>query len=147
MHSLRHLELRTASGIRKHPAPTPASCVKTPNDGIIKAAGVGSTGALHTELLGLVLQLPRAPAPLAPGVQSHRRGLPGFWAFLGSHRVLRAKRYCTVNRDYGGKIGKPLGRKRAGTRELIQLPAKQANFPPNGLPASRLVSSSCSAPL
>ena len=41
-------------------APIPHSSlrVRTPNCGLIKAAGTGSTGALHTELLGLGLQLP-----------------------------------------------------------------------------------------
>lgn len=37
--------------------------------------------------------------------------------------------------------------KRAGTRELVQLPAKQADFPPNRLPVSKLASSSGPAPL
>lgn len=46
-----------------------------------------------------------------------------------------------------GRRGSLQGEKRRGTRELAQLPANQANFPPNRLRASSLVSSSCSAPL
>lgn len=112
--------------------------MRTPNGGIIKAAGAGSTGALHTELLGLGLQLPGASAAPAPGAQNHLRGLPGFWAFSGSHHVLRAKGFYTLCRDYRGKIETSLGRKKAGTREQLQLPAKQANFPPNRLQVSKV---------
>lgn len=120
--------------------------MRTPNDGIMKAAGAGSTGALHTELLGLGLLLPGASAPLALGAHNHLEGLPGFWAFPGSHRVLLAKGFYTLCRDYGGKIEKPLERKKARTRELVQLPAKHANFPPNRLKASKLASSSGPSP-
>lgn len=125
MYSSRHPKFGRASGNQQHPSPTPASCVRTPKGGIIKAAGAGSTGALHTELLGLGLQLPGASAPLALGAHSHLGGLLGFWAFPGSHRVLRAKGYYALCRDRGGKIVKPLGRNKAGTGELRQLPAKQ----------------------
>lgn len=58
---------------------------------LIKAAGAGSTGALQTELLGLGLQLPGASVPLALGAHNHLGGLLGFWAFPGSHGVLRAR--------------------------------------------------------
>lgn len=121
---------------REAPSPLqpPASFARTPG-GTAKAAA-RSTGALHTALLGLGLRLPGASALLAPGAQNHLEGLPGFWALLGGHRVLRAKRYWAVRRDYGGTTEKSLGRKRVGSREPVQLPAKQANFPPNRLPAS-----------
>ena len=102
---------------------------------LIKAAGAGSTGALQTELLGLGLQLPGASVPLALGAHNHFGGLLGFWAFPGSHGVLRAKGYYALCRDHRGKIEKLLGRNKAGTREpakpqvgqLSQLPAKQAH--------------------
>lgn len=118
--------------------------MRTPNGEIIKAAGAGSTGALHTELLGLGLQLPGASAPLALGVQNHLGGLPGFRAFPGSHRVPRTKGYCTVCRDYGGKIKNPLERKRAGSRELVQLPANKPTSRQS--PGLHLASSSGPAP-
>lgn len=119
------------------PSPAPASCLLREHPAAERLQQQArSTGALHTELLGRGLQLPGAPALLALGAQHHLEGLPGLWAFLGGHRVVRAKRYSAVRRDYGGTIEKPLRRKRVGSRERVQLPAKQANFPPNRFPAS-----------
>lgn len=93
-----------------------------------------STGALPTGLLGLGLQLSGASAPLALGAQNHLEGLPGFWAFLGGHRVPPSR--AALCRTQG------LGRedREASGEEKGCGAGNWSNFPPNK-PTSRLTGS------
>lgn len=111
MHSLKAHNLGQPQNLYFHP---PLNLrVRTPNCGLIKAAGTEEyRGPSHRA------SWPRAPAPggfcssCSWGAQPPQ-GLLGFWAFPGSHGVLRAKGYYALCR---GRI-RSLWGEQGGDRE------------------------------